>query len=215
MSYLYQDIAFLWLAQSKLRIMSASFVSYFGYGSLVNRDTRPPTEEAINATLKGWRRVWNHRVVNSDARRACTSLSIEPADGVIDGVLVRIPTSELAALDERESGYERLQLDASNFILPERVTDDIIHVYRSLRKNRILADHEHPVTQSYVDCVMAGYASRFGDSGLQQFLQSTRGWECPMVADRDDPNYPRSVELPSKQLGYFDSLLARLRQASD
>ena len=191
--------------------MSVSYVSYFGYGSLVNRDTRPPGEIAINATLNGWRRVWDHRVATTRERHACTSLSIEPAENAIDGVLVRIPESNLPALDARESGYRRLQLNASNFTHPPGVTDTIIHVYQSLDSNRHLADDEHPVTQSYVDCVMAGYARRFGDTGLRHLLQTTRGWDRPVLEDRAAPTYPRSVMLPKEQLDYFDSLLAPFR----
>jgi len=188
-----------------------SFVSYFGYGSLVNRDTRPTDEACVNATLKGWRRVWNHRVANSDARLACTSLSIEPAEGLIQGVLVSIPVEELPALDEREYGYERLSLDASHFILPEGASEHTIYVYRSLETNRYIADTEHPITQSYVDCVKAGYFRRFGEDGLQQFLHSTYGWHCPMRKDRHRPTYPRSVSLSDEQYDYFDTLLASLR----
>ncbi len=191
--------------------MSAQLISYFGYGSLVNRNTRPHGEEAINVTLKGWRRVWNHRVTNIDARHACTSLSIERAQGVINGVLVRIPYAQLADLDAREYGYERLTLSAEDFVLPEGLEVDEIQIYRSLPANRHLADGEHPVMQSYVDCVMAGYQARFGDGGLLDLLDTTRGWEQPTMNDRDDPTYPRSVELPVEQHRYFDTLLAPLR----
>ena len=188
--------------------MSSRLISYFGYGSLVNRETRPESEQAINVTLKGWQRVWNHRVTNVDARHACTSLSIERAQGVIQGVLVQIPESELAALDEREYGYERMSLVGEDFVLPDGLNVNSIHVYRSLAHNRLLADGEHPVTQSYVDCVMAGYLKRFGDDGLQQLLQSTRGWDRPMLGDRHEPTYPRNVRLPDEQHRHFDSLLA-------
>lgn len=191
--------------------MSAQSINYFGYGSLVNRHTRPDGEEAINVTLKGWRRVWNHRVTNVDARHACTSLSIERAEAQIKGVLVRIPQAKLADLDEREFGYERLTLSASNFALPEGLDVDEIQVYRSLEPNRHLADSEHPVTQSYVDCVMAGYQARFGDEGLLELLASTRGWDRPTMNDRAEPTYPRSVKLPENLHHYFDSLLMPLR----
>ena len=198
--------------------MSSALISYFGYGSLVNRETRPKDEQAYNVTLNGWQRVWNHRVTNAntntntktDTRHACTSLSIEPAQGVIQGVLVQIPEHELDALDQRESGYERMCLDASEFVLPKALHVQQVYVYRSLQHNRFLADAEHPVTQSYVDCVMAGYLKRFGDEGLQQLLQSTRGWNRPMLDDRHAPTYPRHVKLPAEQHRYFDSLLAPL-----
>ncbi len=191
--------------------MSAQWISYFGYGSLVNRNTRPEGEEAINATLKGWQRVWNHRVTKTDARHACTSLSIEPADTCISGVLVRIPQAKLADLDKREFGYERLTLSIADFDVPDGLDVDEIQVYRSLEPNRHLSDSAHPVAQSYVDVVMAGYLTRFGDDGLQQLLASTRGWDRPMVDDRADPIYPRSVELQAAQHHYFDSLLTPLR----
>lgn len=162
-------------------------------------------------SLKGWRRVWNHRVAHSDARQGCTSLSIEPAQAIIDGVLVRMPVCELETLDAREYGYERMCLEATDFILPAGISVDTIYVYRSLQTNRHLADTRHPVAQSYVDCVMAGYLKRFGDDGLMRFLESTRGWDLPTLADRKEPTYPRSVDLSLEQQIHFDSLLAPLR----
>ena len=190
--------------------MSSPWINYFGYGSLVNRETRPKGEQAFNVTLNGWQRVWNHRVTKTVARHACTSLSVEPAQGAIQGVLVQIPEHELHALDQRESGYERMCLDASEFVLPKDLHVQQVYVYRSLQHNRFLADGKHPVTQSYVDCVMAGYLKRFGDEGLQQLLQSTRGWDRPMLDDRHAPTYPRHVKLSAEQHRYFDRLLSPL-----
>jgi len=191
--------------------MSPQWISYFGFGSLVNRDTRPRDEVAVNATLKGWGRVWNHRVRVGPGRQSCTSLSVEPLSGSIEGVVVRIPLSELPALDARESGYARMRLPVTDFVLPETLYTDTVYVYRSLQKNRHLADEQHPVAQSYIDCVMAGYLKRFGDDGLKDLLQTTRGWELPVLNDRQAPTYPRSVNLPTEQYQYFDTLLASIR----
>jgi len=191
--------------------MPPEWINYFGYGSLVNRDTRPPHEMAINVTLKGWQRVWNHRVTNTDERIACTSLSIEPAEGSIEGVLVRIARADLHALDERESGYERQELPVSNFVVPDDCLVDTIHVYRSQESNRILADDQHPITQSYADCVMAGYQRRFGDDGLERLIRTTRGWERPIRQDRRAPTYPRSVKLSVEEQQQFDLLLKKQR----
>jgi len=191
--------------------MSPQWISYFGFGSLVNRDTRPRDEVAVNATLKGWGRVWNHRVRVGPGRQSCTSLSVEPLSGSIEGVVVRIPLSELPALDARESGYARMRLPVTDFVLPETLYTDTVYVYRSLQKNRHLADEQHPVAQSYIDCVMAGYLKRFGDDGLKDLLQTTRGWELPVLNDRQAPTYPRSVNLPTDQYQYFDTLLASIR----
>lgn len=189
--------------------MSVHWAHYFGFGSLVNRSTRPDGERAWNATLHGWQRVWEHRVLASDVRSSCTSLSVEPAKTSIQGVLVRIPLLDLPDLDAREEGYERMTLSASDFELPEDVNTDTIYLYRSLSENRHLADKAHPIAQSYVDCVMAGYQERFGETGLKMMLQSTRGWDRPMLNERLAPIYPRHVSLSTETLKYFDSLLLK------
>ena len=191
----------------KLDKPSGPSIHYFGYGSLVNRDTRPVHESAINVTLKGFRRVWNHRVVESEVRHGCTSLSVERAQGSIDGVLVRLPESDLPILDARERGYERLLVDADSFQLPEDYGNEPVYVYRSLACNRYLADEAHPIAQSYIDCVMAGYLKRFGDAGLRRFVQSTRGWQSAVRPDREQPTYPRSVPVSHELCAEFDALL--------
>lgn len=188
--------------------MSSEWVSYFGFGSLVNRKTRPDQEHAVNATLSGWQRVWGHRVVSGDTRQACTSLSVERAQSSIEGVIVSIRREELPSLDERELGYERIALEQSDFSLTEEVRTSTIHIYRSLEQNRQLADSERPVLQSYIDCVMAGYLERFGESGLQRFMNTTRGWGGPILSDRHRPVYPRSVSLDEDKLRRFDQLLS-------
>jgi hypothetical protein len=196
--------------------MTAKSIYYFGYGSLVNRDTRPINEEAMDAHLHGWRRAWLHRVGGVQRPRVnCTSLTIEPVESVtssdqagIDGVLVRMDTADLPALDARESGYERLSLSADCFDLPGAIDADEIMVYRSLPDNRQLAEAGFPILKSYIDCVMAGYLHRFGDTGLRQMVKSTRGWERTILNDRATPFYPRHVVLEPQHQRYFDHILS-------
>ena len=190
--------------------MTGHTVHYFGYGSLVNRATRPPEEAASAARLHGWRRAWNHRVPASEIRWGCTAVSIDPAPerDAIDGVVVEIPAAALAALDAREANYDRLALPREAFSLPDSVRADTVFVYRSREARRAGADADHPVLQSYVDCIMAGYLERFGPAGLDAWLASTGGWEAPLEDDRAEPRYPRAVRLPAETLGRFDALLA-------
>lgn len=196
--------------------MTPQSIYYFGYGSLVNRDTRPTNEDAKDAHLRGWRRAWLHRVGNVQRPGVnCTSLTIEPVESStagdqagIDGVLVRLDTAELPALDARESGYERLCVSADCFDLPGSIDTDQIMVYRSLPDNRHLAETEYPILKSYIDCVMAGYFNRFGDAGLRQMVKSTRGWERAILNDRASPYYPRHVALEPQQHRYFDHILS-------
>lgn len=191
--------------------MAVQLAHYFGFGSLVNRQTRPDDERAWNATLHGWQRVWEHRVSASDSRSSCTSLSVEPAQTSIQGVLVEIPLADLAALDAREAGYERMELSAHDVEFPKDVDASTIYLYRSLPENRHLAGKIHPIAQSYVDCVMAGYQERFGTSGLKMMLGTTKGWDRPVLNDRLKPIYPRHVKLSVETLNIFDSLLSEFR----
>jgi len=209
--------------------VNAASIVYFGYGSLVNRETRPVDETAICARLNGWHRVWGHRVGASAAREPSCSLSIDPdertrvarADGTnaaapgpahgIDGVVVALPLEALPVLDAREDGYDRLTLPASAFDLPEDLGVDEVHVYRSRPENRLPATPAHPILQTYVDCVLAGYLRVYGEGGLEAFLTSTAGWEGAIENDRAAPRYPRAVEVPGALLARFDRLVAARR----
>jgi len=192
--------------------MASSQMMYFGFGSLVNRLTRPSGELAINARLNGWQRVWEHRVVGGESGRSCTSLSVQPASGqAIDGVLVSLAPEQLPDLDKREAGYERLSLPATSFSASVKLNIDTVYVYRSLPTNRCVASHDYPILQSYIDCVAAGYDERFGRDGLKLMLQSTIGWENPILNDRAKPLYPRSVTLSSERLAQYDSCLQPYR----
>jgi len=225
-------------------------IYYFGYGSLVNRATRPAAEPAIRARLFGYQRQWAHRVAGrvpaagSSAEQretGCTSLTIVPHEqpqgvtSVLEGVLVPIAAEDLPELDAREAGYDRHWVPISQFSLGEAVragdrtgpvacppSVDPVHVntisevavYRSKPENHCLADTDHPILQSYVDCVMAGYLSLFDESGLDHFLNTTVGWQQPITNDRAYPQYPRAVSLEKTQHQHFDALVARLQSQS-
>ena len=192
--------------------MTSDWIYYFGYGSLVNRDTRPVGEFSEPATLKGWHRVWENRTADSERSQQCTSLSIEELGnrsmGSIEGVVARMPVSELSVLDKREAGYDRLKLPANQFELTDSVEADFVYVYQSALPNRYLADEDHPILQSYIDCVLAGYLTLFGHSGMQAMIDSTRGWNHPVMNDRTAPHYPRAVEICTDLQLRIDQLLA-------
>ncbi len=189
-------------------------IAYFGYGSLVNRDTRPVDENAHRARLTGWERHWAHRVADDRNHRNCTSLSARPASEpatAIDGVVVLIEPSALPALDEREAGYFRQTIDRDAIQIDTDMAIDSIVLYQSHDKHFKPASAEHPILKSYVDCVMAGYSALFGEAGLSAFMQTTKGWHGDMLDDRHQPLYPRAVSLTAQQQKHFDSLVAEQR----
>lgn len=214
-------------------------ITYFGYGSLVNRATRASNESAYPARLYGWQRVWGHRVSATShqgetTNYRCCSLSIQKqhseAHGqgaghaaghagqepnYIDGVIASVRLSELPMLDERESGYDRVILPASDLTLPESCQANEIHVYVSDATHSGPANGDYPILQSYIDCVLAGYCDLFGRDGMQHFVDSTFGWYGTIRNDRDRPLYPRAVPLSSKQLTEIDALVNTKRAAGD
>src|SRR5438445_2421911 len=83
----------------------------FGYGSLINPDSRKltgPTGEPIPVRVRGLERSWNV-VVTKDKM---TALGVIRRRGALtNGVLVPLPESQLAVFDQREEGYVRTRLD--------------------------------------------------------------------------------------------------------
>jgi len=209
------------------------YITYFGYGSLVNRATRAPNESAYPTRLYGWQRVWGHRVTavshpDKTVDYRCCSLSIQKQTSgthhqdahanqpdYIDGVIAGVKASELSMLDKRETGYDRVILPASDFRLHNNCSATEVHVYVSDATHSGSANDEYPILQSYIDCVLAGYCDLFEQSGMQQFVDSTLGWEGTIKNDRDAPLYPRAVKLATCQLAQIDELVTARRSSGD
>ncbi|MEE9335827.1 MAG: gamma-glutamylcyclotransferase family protein [Granulosicoccaceae bacterium] len=189
-------------------------IAYFGYGSLVNRNTRPPLEDAFKARLSGWERHWAHRVADDATDRHCTSLSARPAADAatsIDGVVVLMEQSELPTLDQRESGYFRQSVPICAFEIETALPVKEVAIYRSLPENLAPANENFPILQSYIDCVMAGYEQLFDEAGLHEFMRTTVGWSGDTLNDRIKPHYPRAVSLSREQLVRFELLIKQYR----
>ena len=177
---------------------------FFGYGSLVNRNTHSFTP--IHASqITGWRRVWR-RAPNRPA--AFLSVIAEPG-ALIDGVIAPVPNDDWVALDAREFSYARIA-----------VTESVSHQVRDVRDISIYAippddaappDKDHPILLSYVDAVLQGYLREFGESGAERFCATTDGWDTPVRNDRDDPVYPRAQVLTQAEKGFVDDMLLTMR----
>lgn len=176
---------------------------FFGYGSLVNRATHD-YPHAQTARLNGWRRVW----VRTELRDV-VFLSIHPAQGHgIDGLIATVPGADWAALDQRESGYARI--DATPHVTHSAKATHIA-AYQvppaSKRKNG-----DHRILLSYLDVVVQGFLREFGDAGAHAFFDSTDGWDTPVLNDRANPLYPRAQTLSDSERALTDHLLAQAQQ---
>lgn len=180
----------------------------FGYGSLICKHSRALTTKQSRAAtpvlVKGLERVWSVRAPTFCAM----GVQFRP-DAECVGVLVPVKSSDdLARLDERELGYERVAVDNDNvtrvpFLEEEHYAEDEhdivfenksqIHVWVYVPEDAYSAppSQESPLVQSYVDTIMRG-CLQYNEQFVVSFLQKTAGWHTPhYVDDRSRPIYPR------------------------
>ena len=177
---------------------------FFGYGSLVNRDTHtyPGAEKA---RLAGWRRTWVH--VEPWPVAVLTAVAAPGSE--IDGLIARVPDSDWAALDERERNYERLPA-------PEQVTHGLsgpldIAVYAVHPDLHGVTESPAPILMSYLDVVVQGYLREFGPDGAAHFFETTDGWHTPVLNDRTAPRYPRHKVLLDDERAVVDRWLNEIQ----
>jgi hypothetical protein len=172
---------------------------FFGYGSLVNRATHS-YPNATRASLAGWRRTWVHTAV-----RPLAFLSVEPdPNTTIQGLIAHVPNGDWAALDARESGYNRHLAE----VLLHNDTRHPIQVY-AVPQTQVDAN-AHPILLSYIDVVVQGFLTEFGPQGAEDFFATTTGWHAPILNDRANPQYPRAQRLTARDTAVVDAGLARL-----
>jgi len=178
--------------------MSATGIHCFGYGSLVNRETHN-FENCEPSKLPNWRRRWCHRV---NGAISATSLSIEKCPGIeIQGLLACVSANRVPALDKRESGYSKQTVE---------LTAKTNHSHQLRKSITYISDqsmdgnNECPILQSYLDAVLKGFLTEFGETGVRQFVETTTGWDAPILKDRDAPLYPRSVSIDPDEADFFE-----------
>ena len=173
---------------------------FFGYGSLVNakthvyQDTRP-------ATLRGWRRIWRRTDMRDQA-----FLTIVPDETTqLKGLIAQVPDADWQALDAREVGYDRLH--ATGQVDHDCHPDLHVAIYSIPQATCYLPDTEHPILLSYLDVVLQGYLHVFGPQGVVHFMDTTDGWDTPILNDRDAPRYPRAQQLSQAETALVDEHL--------
>lgn len=185
-------------------------ITYFGYGSLVNNATLPDHTRIRPGRLDGWVREWRIWGTNQIGRGVC-SLSVAPETGSeIRGVAAVEPKTGLQKLEEREHKYHRVHGIGEAFRCDERGASgpDDMFLFRSKPEFHGWGDEDHPILQSYLDCVLAGFHEIWGEEGVSHFLDTTRGWHVPILKDRDNAFYPRAVALDDVMAEMIDDHLA-------
>ena len=171
--------------------------AFFGYGSLVNTATHDFTE-THQATLKGWRRVWQ-----STTLRDTAFLSVERSPHhEIDGLITSVRADQWADLDAREAAYSKV--DVSHSLATAHETS----IYRVNSNLARPTATNTPILLSYLDVVVQGYLREFGPQGVARFFASTHGWDAPVLNDRESPRYPRRQILTEAETALVDACLA-------
>ncbi|RIY03582.1 gamma-glutamylcyclotransferase [Aureimonas flava] len=180
-------------------------VAYFGYGSLVNRATLRTRFLGIRrASVTGWRRFWMPRAAPMPAL-----LSVRPHEGFeTRGVVVYDRADHLPSVDEREAGYaRRVVMPCHARVEASPVADVPLFIYEVSPVALDAAEAGATILQSYLDAVLQGFRSLYGDTGVARFVAETEGFETAVLADRADPRYPRAVRLAPEEAELFDRLV--------
>ena len=185
-----------------------SLIGYFGFGSLVNKDTLRTSYVSIApAVLKGWRRHWQARTETLPQKVALLSVHRDTRCE-IKGALVVDKSENLAAVDQREAGYTRVQLSADDLVVPTGYAlPERLYVYVADEVYGI--EDDGALLQSYMDAVMQGFYREHGEEGVKHFVDTTEKFARPVIQDRNNPLYPRSVSLSEDEAMLFDTELIR------
>lgn len=174
---------------------------FFGYGSLVNTATHTYAGH-FPATAHGWQRAW--RCV---AGQKATFLTVIEAPGTsIEGLVAEVPDRDWRALDAREANYDRL--DARHCLGPGPSTDaHELAIYAIAQDKFAHPSPDSPILLSYIDVVLQGYLKVFGRRGAEAFVETTIGWDTPVLDDRRTPIYPRHQRLSADESNCVDGVL--------
>ncbi|MEE4012498.1 gamma-glutamylcyclotransferase [Roseibium sp. FZY0029] len=187
-------------------------ITYFGYGSLVNVDTIPPGVEVTPGVLHGWVREWKVCGEGENGQGRC-ALTVREQEGMrIMGVMAREPKTRLAELELREKRYLKVEAVGNAFRCDAAMQPgpDELFLFRAAPEHCRWGTDTHPILQSYLDCVLAGFFRFWGEAGIDHFLETTDGWHVPVLPDRARPQYPRKIMLDPELADLIDSKVKAL-----
>jgi hypothetical protein len=160
----------------------------FGYGSLVNNESRFITlkrqTEPIKAIIDsrfGYVRKWNY--YNKDKNIIALGLEKHVFGNSINGILFDVYDNEIDLFDKREIGYEKIIIPPSYVnVLSKNLllnTDNIIYTYIPKKdyilNNNIDCIYPNKLNQLYLNKCCNGFLS-YNYSFYESFLNNTYDW---------------------------------------
>ena len=186
-------------------------VAFFGYGSLVNELTLSKKYDIHSGKIQNWKREWKH-CVDTPFGGVCALTASRVEDALIDGVFIKCNDIELRQFDEREIGYDRIEIARSDVIYSNGVLPDRLYIYTSGPGHYRVGDFHYPIWLSYVEVVICGYLRTFGEAGVDRFIQSTGGWSTPIIDDRKNPRYPRFTNVSDEHRRLIETWLHNISE---
>jgi hypothetical protein len=158
--------------------------------------------ERYPAEVQNWTREWGH-CFDTPRGPVCVLTAAERTGGRIQGILIRCDAADLAQIDAREAGYDRVELPRRDVLSSVDDLPEKLYIYKSRPAHYRPGDTDFRIWYSYVETVLHGFLSVFKTEGVDAFIRSTDGWTVPVIDDRDNPQYRRS---PAKLISVEDKL---------
>jgi len=166
----------------------------FGYGSLINAESRAKTGksgQAIPVRVKAVERQWNLIV---PGMRLSAVGAVSNPDSTCNGVIVSVDAKDLPKFDKREIGYSRIKIpkhEVTILLRGKRVPQGNLWVYVVDKPRR--PSIKNPLIQSYIDVILTGCLN-INEQFAREFVTTTTGWNNPWINDRQKPRYLRAME---------------------
>ena len=166
----------------------------FAYGGLILAESRSMTlgaaSVAMPVMLDGFERFWGFAA----PAYGLTSLSLRMNQGKkCAGVLFPITAPQLALLDVREEGYERVMVAAQDINPLAPLFGGINgRIFTYIAETENAPSTTNPIVQSEVDAILTGCLREHGEPFAREVVQTTSGWQGPWLNDRQAPRFPFS-----------------------
>ncbi len=173
----------------------------FGYGSLINQESREKTGNsgtAIPVRVQGVQRSWSQI---SPRSRICAVGVIFKKGASCNGVSFLVSESELPKFDERESGYDRVLLNPHQILRWESQKHLPGKCWTYRLKQPKASSQECPIAQSYIDVAMSG-CLEISEAFAEEFVTTTAGWSPFMLNDRANPQY----RMPMQEVPFAEKI---------
>lgn len=159
----------------------------FGYGSLVNNESRFLTIKRHTIPIKviidksfGYIRKWNY--YNNDKNIIALGIEKQVNSDSINGILFDTNDDEIALLDKREIGYEKIiiPLKFINFISKDKLTNtDNSIIYTYIPTSDYIIDtnniNKNKLNEVYLNKCCKGFLSH-DYTFYESFIDTTYNW---------------------------------------